>query len=326
MKTPSIPTDEQKRIEKLYSLQVLDTLPEERFERLTRMAKQMFDVPIALVSLVDKNRQWFKSCIGLDVCETSREISFCGHSILEKSVFIVADATLDSRFSDNPLVTGEPKIRFYAGCPLQVSGHRLGTLCIIDTRARTFGENYITLLKDLAAMVECELAAIHMATMDELTDISNRRGFMTLAQHSINLGIRQIAPLILVFLDLDQFKDINDKFGHAAGDQVLVDFAALMKKSFRNSDVFARIGGDEFAVLMSNTTQAQAEVAIEKFSGLLREYNQYKCRRYTVEYSYGIVEFEQNKHNSIEALLEDGDALMYELKNSKNSKKSKNEK
>jgi diguanylate cyclase (GGDEF)-like protein len=320
VKTPSIPTDEKKRIEKLHSLQVLDTLPEERFERLTRMAKQMFNVPIALVSLVDENRQWFKSCVGLDVCETSREISFCGHSILEKSVFIVADATLDSRFSDNPLVTDEPHIRFYAGCPLQVSGHRLGTLCIIDTRPRTFGEKYISLLKDLAAMVECELAAIHMATMDELTDISNRRGFMALAQHSINLGIRQIAPLILVFLDLDQFKDINDKFGHSAGDQVLVDFAALMKKNFRSSDVFARIGGDEFAVLMSNTTQSQAEVAIEKFSGLLREYNQYKSRRYTVEYSYGIVEFEQNRHNNIEALLEDGDALMYQLKKSKHEK------
>jgi diguanylate cyclase (GGDEF)-like protein len=320
VKTPSIPTDEKKRIEKLHSLQVLDTLPEERFERLTRMAKQMFNVPIALVSLVDENRQWFKSCVGLDVCETSREISFCGHSILEKSVFIVADATLDSRFSDNPLVTDEPHIRFYAGCPLQVSGHRLGTLCIIDTRPRTFGEKYISLLKDLAAMVECELAAIHMATMDELTDISNRRGFMALAQHSINLGIRQIAPLILVFLDLDQFKDINDKFGHSAGDQVLVDFAVLMKKNFRSSDVFARIGGDEFAVLMSNTTQSQAEVAIEKFSGLLREYNQYKSRRYTVEYSYGIVEFEQNRHNNIEALLEDGDALMYQLKKSKHEK------
>jgi diguanylate cyclase (GGDEF)-like protein len=320
VKTPSIPTDEKKRIEKLHSLQVLDTLPEERFERLTRMAKQMFNVPIALVSLVDENRQWFKSCIGLDVCETSREISFCGHSILEKSVFIVADATLDSRFSDNPLVTDEPHIRFYAGCPLQVSGHRLGTLCIIDTRPRTFGEKYISLLKDLAAMVECELAAIHMATMDELTDISNRRGFMALAQHSINLGIRQITPLILVFLDLDQFKDINDKFGHSAGDQVLVDFAVLMKKNFRSSDVFARIGGDEFAVLMSNTTQSQAEVAIEKFSGLLREYNQYKSRRYTVEYSYGIVEFEQNRHNNIEALLEDGDALMYQLKKSKHEK------
>jgi diguanylate cyclase (GGDEF)-like protein len=320
LKTPFIPTDEKKRIEKLHSLQVLDTLPEERFERLTRMAKQMFDVPIALVSLVDENRQWFKSCIGLDVCETSREISFCGHSILEKSVFIVADATLDSRFADNPLVTGEPNIRFYAGCPLQVSGHRLGTLCIIDKRPRVFGKNYITLLKDLAAMVECELAAIHMATMDELTDISNRRGFMTLAQHSINLAVRQIAPLILVFIDLDQFKNINDKFGHAAGDKVLVDFAALMKKSFRSSDVFARIGGDEFAVLMSNTTHAQAEVAIEKFSGLLREYNQYKCRRYVVAYSYGIVEFDQNKHNSIEILLEEGDTLMYQLKKSKNAK------
>jgi diguanylate cyclase (GGDEF)-like protein len=317
LKTPQIPVNEERRIETLHSLEVLDTLPEERFERLTRMAKQMFGVPIALVSLVDENRQWFKSCIGLDVHETSREISFCGHSILEKYVFIVSDTLLDPRFVDNPLVTHEPHIRFYAGCPLHVNGYRLGTLCIIDKQPRVFGDNYIALLKDLAAMVECELSATHMATMDILTDISNRRGFMALAQHSLNLGVRQISPLSLVFLDLDGFKNINDKFGHSKGDKILVDFAALMKKSFRCSDVFARIGGDEFVVLMSNTSKVKAEVAIEKFSSLLKEYNQHQCGQCVVEYSYGIVEFDQNKHDSIETLLEDGDKLMYQLKRSK---------
>jgi diguanylate cyclase (GGDEF)-like protein len=325
LKTPETPKNEKQRIETLHSLQILDTLPEERFERLTRMAKQIFGVPIALVSLVDENRQWFKSCLGLDAYETSREISFCGHSILEKYVFVVPDTSLDPRFVDNPLVTDYPNIRFYAGCPLHVNGQRLGTLCIIDRQPRIFGDNYIVLLKDLAAMVECELAATHMATMDVLTDISNRRGFMALAQHSLNLGARQIAPLILVFLDLDGFKDINDKFGHMAGDQVLIDFSALMKKNFRSCDVFARIGGDEFAVLMSNTTPAKAEVAIEKFSGLLREYNQHEGRQYVVEYSYGIVEYDQDKHQSIETLLEEGDAHMYQLKKSKNQKiKNKN--
>lgn len=318
MKIPDIPANEGQRIETLHSLSILDTQPEERFDRLTRMAKQIFDVPITLVSLVDENRQWFKSCVGLEAYETPREISFCGHSILEKHVFVVPDTLLDPRFIDNPLVTDAPNIRFYAGCPLQVNGQRLGTLCLIDNQPRVLSDNDILLLKDLAAMVECELAAAHLATMDVLTDISNRRGFLTIAQHSFHLAIRQSSPLILMYIDLDGFKLINDRLGHTAGDQVLVDFASLMKQSFRSSDVFARIGGDEFAVLMSNTTSAQAELAVSKLTQLLKQFNQAKFYKYKVEYSYGIVQFNRNKHHNVTQLLADGDALMYQLKKSKN--------
>ncbi len=122
MKAPDIPQDEQARIKALRSLNVLDTPSEERFDRLTRLAKRMFDVPIALVSLVDENRQWFKSCIGLDVSETPRDISFCGHAILGSEVFIIPDTKKDERFTDNPLVLNDPHIRFYAGCPLRYIG------------------------------------------------------------------------------------------------------------------------------------------------------------------------------------------------------------
>ncbi|WP_019029356.1 sensor domain-containing diguanylate cyclase [Colwellia piezophila] len=317
MKAPNIPLDETERLKTLRSLNVLDTLPEERFERLTRMAKRMFGVPIALVSLIDEDRQWFKSNIGINASETPREISFCGHAILGNSVFIVPDTREDPRFSDNPLVLNDPKICFYAGCPLEVNGYRLGTLCILDQVPRNFDEEDIELLKDLASMVERELTAIQMATMDELTDISNRRGFMLLAKQSLNLCIRQELPAVLVFLDLDKFKPINDTFGHAEGDSVLITFADLMKKTFRNSDVFARLGGDEFAVLLSSTSRKQAEVVIDKFCHSLQKYNQAVKRGYDVEYSYGIVEFNQNKHESIEALLADGDSLMYEAKKSK---------
>ena len=118
MKTPELPADERTRLEILRSLKILDTLPEERFDRLTRLARKLFDVPIALVSLVDVNRQWFKSSAGLDATETPREISFCGHAILGDDILVVSDTQLDERFHDNPLVTGGPAIRFYAGCPL----------------------------------------------------------------------------------------------------------------------------------------------------------------------------------------------------------------
>lgn len=317
MKKPDIPQDEQTRIEKLRSLDVLDTPPEERFDRLTRIAKRMFEVPIALVSLVDENRQWFKSCIGLDASETSRDISFCGHAILGSGVFVIPNAIEDPRFADNPLVLGEPNIRFYAGCPLSLNGHKLGTLCIIDQRPRRFEKEDIEALKDLASMAERELAAVQLATLDELTNILNRRGFMGLAQHSLNLCNRQKIPATLIFLDLDKFKPINDKFGHAEGDRALTTLASQMKSSFRDSDLYARLGGDEFVVLLTNTSKQQAEEIIRRFSHSLKKYNKEANRGYDVTFSYGIVEFNPEKRPTIDELLANGDSLMYEVKRAK---------
>ena len=202
MKKPDIPEDEEARLKALRSLNVLDTPSEERFDRLTRLAKRMFDVPIALVSLVDENRQWFKSCIGLDVSETPRDISFCGHAILDNKIFIISDTKKDERFSDNPLVLNEPYIRFYAGCPLRnLDGSRLGTLCIIDTQTRFLNDEDLDALKDLAELAEHELMALQLATLDDLTKISNRRGFIKLAQHGLDICARHDIPASLVFFD-----------------------------------------------------------------------------------------------------------------------------
>ncbi len=130
MKSPDTPNNEEARLKSLHSLDILDTPAEERFDRYTRLAQRMLNVPIALVSLVDTDRQWFKSCLGLDAVETSREVSFCGHTILCDELLVVNDALADERFADNPLVTGAPNIRFYAGYPLIYSdGSNLGTLC-----------------------------------------------------------------------------------------------------------------------------------------------------------------------------------------------------
>jgi len=315
MKKPDVPQDEEARLKTLRSLNILDTSSEERFDRLTRMAKRMFNVPIALVSLVDENRQWFKSCIGLSVRETPRDISFCGHAILGKEIFIIPDATKDERFTDNPLVTNEPNIRFYAGCPLRFTdGSRLGTLCIIDQKPRSLSDDDLEALKDLASTVERELAAIQLATLDELTDILNRRGFMMISQHSLNLCVRQKIPASLVYLDLDNFKRINDTFGHSEGDNVLNAFADQIRTVCRESDVFARLGGDEFVILFINASKKAAEDTIVRLQQSLNEYKQKEHREYDISFSSGIVNFDPDKHNSIEGLLEDGDSLMYEYK------------
>ncbi|WP_323750550.1 GAF domain-containing protein [Marinobacter sp.] len=157
MKAPDYPANEASRLAALQATQLLDSPPEERFDRVTRLAARLFDVPICLVSLVDKDRQWFKSCYGLDATETGRDISFCGHAILGNDIFLVEDTLADERFADNPLVTGPPNIRFYAGTPLaDLEGNRLGTLCLIDTSPRHFPSDDKQALRDLADIIERE--------------------------------------------------------------------------------------------------------------------------------------------------------------------------
>jgi GAF domain-containing protein len=138
----------------LTRLAVLDTPPEERFDRITRIAAATFDVPIALISLVDKDRQWFKSCVGITVSETPRELAFCAHAVEQHADVVVDDTLLDERFADNPLVTSGPRIRFYAGAPLMLkSGACLGTLCVVDTRPRHLSAAELVSLHDLRDMV-----------------------------------------------------------------------------------------------------------------------------------------------------------------------------
>ena len=158
MLEPIKPPDELDRVAELHNLHLLDTLPEERFDRLTRIAQRLFGVRTVLVSLVDQERQWFKSSQGLDARETPRTVSFCGHAILADGPFVLEDASLDPRFADNPMVTGPQGIRFYAGMPLQgPQGHKVGTLCLIDLTPRQFSPEDAAALRDLAALVMLEL-------------------------------------------------------------------------------------------------------------------------------------------------------------------------
>lgn len=160
--TPTNP-EEVQRLQVLKDLKLLDTPAEERFDRITRIATRLFDTPIALVSLVDAERQWFKSCIGLDVSQTDRSVSFCAHAIEQDDVFVVEDATKDPRFADNPLVTGELGLRFYAGFPLAAQdGSRLGTLCVIDRKPRRFDDADRALLRDLGCVAANELTSVEL--------------------------------------------------------------------------------------------------------------------------------------------------------------------
>ncbi len=378
-----IPADEESRLDQLAEYQILDTSNAEGFDRLVQLASRVFSVPIVLISLVGRDQQFFKARTGLDLCETSREVSFCTHAIMHDEILYVPDALEDRRFAFNPLVLGPPYIRFYAGKPLITpSGARLGTVCLIDTAPRhSFGEEERQNLTDLAALVmdrielhrldyvrsvsqsrferiaatspdaiicsradglitfwnraaeslfgytaaemldrsgeivvpdswrhiyEAELLRLQrgermqledrtielsglrrdgtefpaefslstwkegsavnvgaivrditerrqneerlfrLARTDSLTSLPNRNAFQSRLKEIAASGV----PVAVLLLDLDDFKDVNDTLGHAAGDKILVDVGKRMEEVCPDAIMVARLGGDEFVALL----------------------------------------------------------------------------
>jgi diguanylate cyclase (GGDEF)-like protein len=315
MIAPSLPFDETQRLMSLHSLHILDTPDEDRYDRITRMARRLFDVEICLVSLVDTNRQWFKSKVGLTACETDRDISFCGHAILHDDVFVISDATADDRFASNPLVTGPLNIRFYAGYPIKgPNGHRIGTLCIVDSKPRQLSVDEIRTLKDLGAMVEDEIKITAEAVVDDLTQVANRRGFHMFANNTLSVCRRTGTPAELAFFDLDGFKAVNDTYGHAAGDDLLKHFAELLVKCFRDADAIGRLGGDEFVVLLVGS-DGNSDVALNRLHAMAADSD---CEiRQQLAWSVGIIRFDPERHSTIESLLVEADSDMYDNKVSK---------
>ncbi len=311
MESPKTDLNEQLRVQALHHLRILDTPSEERFDRLTRLAKKLFEVPVARVSLVDRERRWFKSNQGLPVEQTPRDISFCHHAISQKDVFVVSDTSLDPNFSANPLVTGPPHIRLYAGYVLRLgNGLAMGTLCIIDTKPRSFSHEDLQALRDLATIAENELAAIQLAIEDDLTVLPNRRGFLHQAQKTINLCYRLGRPAELIYFDLTHFKKINDQYGHHEGDEALRSFASLLALHTRESDISARMGGDEFVLLMNDATDDQARHCVERLKESVNRYNSDSGKPYEILFNEGIVPLDLEREHSIETLLQKADAAM----------------
>jgi signal transduction histidine kinase len=195
MLTAPLPPDEATRLQALRGLCLLDTPAEERFDRIVRTAARLFGVPIATVTLLDESRQWFKAQQGLDVPQTPRDISFCGHAILGRDALVVPDSLEDSRFHDNPLVVGSPHIRFYAGHPLRApDGCRVGTLCVMDRSPRRFSEADRRVLEDLAHWVELEFDAVTVRLAREALEAQERlkSEFISTVSHELRTPLTSI--------------------------------------------------------------------------------------------------------------------------------------
>ncbi len=319
MSGASIPVDEEERLASLRALGILDTPAEERFDRITRMAQRVLGVPMAAVTFVDGDRQWFKSRQGLSASETPREDSFCAHVVVEDELMHVPDASADARFSDNPLVTGDPSIRFYAGSPIKgPDGANLGALCALDSQPRELSEDDRATLGDLAAMAEQEIAALHLAISDELTNLANRRGFVLLGTHFLQVAARMKFPVVLVYVDLDGMKTVNDTLGHDVGDRMLKDAAEVLKTTFRGSDVVARMGGDEFAVMLTGVAATGADEAIARLEAALAERGE---NPYRLRMSVGRSEPAGNSPGRLEDMLAEADARMFEHKRGKGTQR-----
>lgn len=243
---------EEKRLQALKESQLMDTPPENRFDRITRLARRLFQVPIALITLLDDKRQWFKSVQGIDIKETARDQAFCAWTVERDDALVVEDAGQDPRFAQSPLVTGPLHVRFYAGMPLCLpDGSKVGTLCLIDKAARTFSARDRTILREMAAMAEQELEAHHGDDSAEPRfGLLMRDSFLFRGRGVAEFCRRLDLPLAVMVVQITGMEIVNAKLGQIVGDQVIHNVSALMGALQDDFDLFGRYRNTRLAVLM----------------------------------------------------------------------------
>lgn len=326
------PQNEEQRLLALSEFQILDTLPERAYDDIVKLAARVCDTPIALVTLIDESRQWFKAKVGLNTSETPRRDAFCAHALLQpERILLVGDASKDPRFADNPLVQGAPYIRFYAGVPLLTDkGDALGTLCVVDTQVRGLDAGAREALASLARQVmallelrkavqelqhtEQELLAANQALraqtlIDPLTQVKNRRALEQSLINEWERAFRYSQPLSVLLLDVDQIKDYNERYGHHAGDEVLAKVAAIIARDARQPDFVARYGGDEFVIVLPETDSEGALFIAERLRYKV-EQGDWPLRPITV--SVGVASY--GNQADAEALLDQADHAMSHAK------------
>ncbi len=288
MLRPAVPVDESQRIAALRSLDMMFTSAEGRFDRITRLASRLLGAPIALVSLIGDECQWFKSAQGLAATETERDVSFCAHAILADATFVIEDAALDPRFCDNPLVVGPPSIRFYAGHPVRsADGSRIGTLCVIDRQPRRLSGEQLGVLRDLAHLVEGQLqrstlSAVQRALVgprddsqrramtDPLTRVWSRAAIMEILHAELDAGAQADNPGV-VLVRVDNAAGVRRRDGATAAEALLAEIADRVRRAVAPGDAVGRFDTDELLLVLRDGDPRAARAVVEGIRDAVRQ-------------------------------------------------------
>lgn len=305
MEEPGLPQNEADRVETLQSLNILDTPRNDRFDRYTRISTRIFDMPVAVISLVDRYRQWFKSTDGFEGEETPRNISFCGHAILGDGVFEVRNTRRDPRFRDNPLVIEQPHIRYYAGAPLEApNGHKLGTLCLIDRVPRQLSDEEKVMLKNLADMVVGEMVNY----VDTETGLDNRNALLLAGRDCVDADTDEHKFSLVLF-------DITDVVAAQSDTEWDVlpgeTFAKLLRHHFPDAQSIAYLGREDFCVLQKFDESFDEQKAISRLCEDSRaaifadvEYDSFSAY-------VGRIDYDPEKYTCVDDMLQEADELFF---------------
>jgi diguanylate cyclase (GGDEF)-like protein len=279
MQQPPVPLDESRRLAVLRSLELLDTPAEERFDRITRLARRLFNAAAATISLVDESREWVKASAGFPHAQLARAVSMAAHAIAEPDLFVVEDTVKDARFYDQPLVTDLPRARFFAAHPLRArDASGIGALCVYDVAPRTLTLIERQSLADLAAIAEGELrenvlsfsqrevvaTPRETSRIDPLTRLWNRAAMFDILARELDFARVQEKPVALLLVRVDRTEGIDEPQSAATGDWVLTEVARVLRTSLRPYDVIARFSGDEFAALLTGVDETNVLEAAER--------------------------------------------------------------
>jgi diguanylate cyclase (GGDEF)-like protein len=313
----STPQQEQERLAALDRYDVLDTPDEEAFDRITRLTQKILKVPVCAISLLDGHRQWFKSCQGMTDRETRREDAVCDLAIKGDRPLVISDTATDPHFGGHPPVIGGRPMRFYVGVPLRTpDGHNIGTLCALDEEPRELDREQLDMLWDLARITVTELELRSQATMDPLTHALSRRGFKDELSRAATLALRHHYALSLTALDIDDFRSINDRYGRAAGDKVLIEVVSTCRSQLRQTDLIGRLAGEQFAILLPHTDGTGAVRSAEKLRTAIERLElPLNGTPVALTASFGVAFLDQTTRTA-ETLLANAEAALSEAKES----------
>jgi len=321
------------KLASLHSLDPFYTPLEERFERITRLARRALNVPVAAITIVKDGRQWFKSVSGWQVTELEVSKSLCGEVIKQGEQIIINDTLDDLYLMSNPLVCNGPKFRFYAGFAIKDStGDTVGTFCVMDVKPRKTDDQFGTALADLGHMAQSELFSAELnnaqsalvtklgesrrqAMFDPLTRLWNRRGGMDLFNAAMHEAVKYDHTLGLCLADIDDFKSVNDRFGHPVGDQVLRKVASAIVATVRPQDVVCRYGGEEFMIMLRDVDARACFAVANRVCANIREMPiRTRQRDVPTTISIGIAMRDKGDADTAEQLIEKADKALYKSK------------